>query len=219
VDNQTGEPEHRERRGQNLRCKLRRTFVRKNARHDGPRVDMDIIVVALLIIIPLMGGIMAFTLWQQNQLNDAQKEINAAQAQIKRNQQMIGASQKKLAFVERQDRINTYQSGFRFCARDSVNRAAVQWFASSRLPALFPADQRRLVRQTMRSVLRRLQRRSGLPVLNCEPNVRGLPAQYESPKAQAEFVRRWRDMKLTDAELGICRIPIGTVTDPRRCVN
>lgn len=201
-----------DRRGRGLWSRFRRAVVRKNARHEGPRVDLDIVLVALLIIIPLMGCFIAFTLWQQNQ-------INSAQEQIRRNQVMIATAQKNLAYVEQRDRINTYQTGFRFCARDSVNRAAVQWFASSRLPMLFPARQRRLVRKEMIRVLKRLQRRGGLPVLNCEPNVRGLPAQYESPAAQSDFVRRWRDMKLTDAELGICRIPIGTVTDPRRCVN
>lgn len=201
-----------DRRGKSLWSRFRRAIVRKNARHEGPRVDLDIVLVSLLIIIPLMGCFIAFTLWQQSQLNSAQH-------QIKRNQIMISNAQRKLAFVERRDRINTYQTGFRFCARDAVNRAAVQWFASSRLPMLFPAHQRRLVRREMVRVLKRLQRRGGLPILDCEPNVRGLPAKYESPKLQAEFVRRWRDMKLTDAELGICRIPIGVFTDPRRCVN
>jgi hypothetical protein len=208
-----------DRRGRGLWSRFRRAVVRKNARHEGPRVDLDIVLVALLIIIPLMGCFIGFTLWQQSQLNNAQEDINVAQEKIRRNQEMIASAQKKLSLVERKDRINAYQTAYRFCARDSINRAAVQWFAKSRLPALFPRRQRGLVRKEMNRVLDRLQRRGGLPVLNCEPNVRGGPAKYESPKLQSEFVRRWEEMELTDAELGICRIPIGTVTDPSRCVN
>jgi hypothetical protein len=67
-----------------------------------------------------------------------------------------------------------------------------------------------------KALLRRLQERDGLPILDCSTNLRGLPARVFSRAMQRDYVRRWENgflnqkgRKLTRGEVGICRQPLG----------
>lgn len=178
-------------------------------------IDPDIVMASLFAMILLLGAFVALTLYQQSQISQAQKEldvaqkdINVAQEQIRGNQWRIQGQQRNLEHLEQRDRINSYQAAYRFCTREAVNRVVVHWFIGK------ISDRRR-----SRALLRRLEQKSGLPVLDCEPNVRGEPARYQSPAKQHLFIRRWVKRELSAAELGICRIPIGAITDPRACLK
>jgi hypothetical protein len=124
-----------------------------------------------------------------------------------------------LRFLERRDRVNSYQTAYRFCTRIDIDRAVTHDFWSYELPTISRARFQPRVARFIRNYLNRLEDRGGMPILDCEPNVRGGAAKYIGPREQRRFVRRWRRYQLTSAELGICKIPIGTLGDPRKCLN
>jgi hypothetical protein len=107
----------------------------------------------------------------------------------------------RIEAVERQDRNTARASAYRICARAMVDRA----FAHARIRSAGGTP-----------ALRKLQRKDGLAILDCTPNLDGLPAKAYTPAQQARFVRRWERGKLTPAELGICKQPIGTTLTRRK---
>jgi hypothetical protein len=201
-----GTPPPPERRRRGLWSRTRRRIMGVHARGDAPRVglDPDIVMAVLFAMLLLLGGMVGLTLYQQGRISSQQTAISKAQSDIKRNQRRLDRQQAMLAYLEKRDRINAYQTAFRFCSRINVDRAAVHFY---------------LGRAFGIRTLERLEERSGEPVLDCSPNVRGGSARYVGPREQRKFVRRWRQGRLTPAELGICRIRIGTLEDPRKCIN
>lgn len=200
-----------DRRRHGLWNRLRRKMVRNRSDSD-IRVDADIFIVFLLFGLILLGCLVTLTLAQQTRLSSAQSQINANQARLR-------VQQRQLTRLELRDRVNSYQAAYRFCTRESIDRAAIHWFLSRRLLMKLPSALRREARKQSISDLHRMERKDGMPVLNCSPNVVGGPATYLPPAAQRRFVQRWRDHKLTPAEIGICKIRIGAVTDPRECLK
>jgi hypothetical protein len=182
-------------------------------------LDPDIVMAALFAMLLLLGGLVALTLYQQGQISEQQDALSDSQVLIGRNQQRLDHQQHMLRYLERRDRINSYQTAYRFCTRINVDRATVHDFWSVELLRLSSARFDPRVRHLIHSYRSRLEDRGGLPILDCEPNVRGGPARYISPREQRRFVRRWRSYQLEPVELGICRIKIGTLKDPRTCVN
>jgi hypothetical protein len=165
-------------------------------------IDRDVLMAAVFIMLLFIGLLLALTLYQQYQLNTAQDEINSNQAEIAKQQT-------SLAKLEERDRINSYQTAYRFCTRGDIDRAVLHWFASASGKP----------NAATRAYLRRLERKDGAPILDCKPNVTGDPATYMSPRRQREFVRRWRDHELTPVEIGICRIQIGEIANPGSCLK
>ena len=88
--------------------------------------------------------------------------------------------------VEKTSQDASRATAFRLCSRNAVDRA----FAQSFTP---PGPERR-----------KLQSKHGIPILDCEPNLRGLGAQVLSHRDQDVFVRRWVTRNLSDVERGIC---------------
>jgi hypothetical protein len=174
---------------------LRRRFMRAHARggdSDDPariNLDPDIVMAALFAMLLLLGGLVGLTLYQQGRISDQQQAINDAQRHIGQNQERLGHQQRMLTYLEHRDRIGSQ------------------------------AKIRPRVSRFLRSYTQRLEDRGGLPILDCEPNVRGGAARYQSPREQRRFVRRWRRYQLDAAELGICKIRIGVATNPRQCIN
>jgi hypothetical protein len=204
---------------------LRRRFMRAHARggdSDDPariNLDPDIVMAALFAMLLLLGGLVGLTLYQQGRISDQQQAINDAQRHIGQNQERLGHQQRMLTYLEHRDRIGSYQTAYRFCTRIDIDRAAVHDLWSYELPTLSQAKIRPRVSRFLRSYTQRLEDRGGLPILDCEPNVRGGAARYQSPREQRRFVRRWRRYQLDAAELGICKIRIGVATNPRQCIN
>jgi hypothetical protein len=207
-------PDKRNRRRRGLGPRLERTFLRSHGRARTQKVtlDDDLVMACLLVGGLFLGILVSLTLWQQHQ-------IGVSQDKIKANQQQIARQQKLLSFVEQRDRINSYQAAYRFCTRESIDRAAIHWFLSRRLLAALPPALARAARKQSMSDLRRMEAKDGMPILNCDPNTVGGPAKYEPPAAQRNFVDRWRLHKLTPAEIGICRIRIGALVRPGECLK
>jgi hypothetical protein len=215
----TPPPPERRRRG--FWSRARRRIMGVHARGENPRVglDPDIVMAVLFAMLLLLGGMVGLTLYQQGRITAQQTSINRAQADIKSNQKRLDHQQAMLAYLEKRDRVNSYQTAYRFCTRINVDRAAVHDLYSYELPTFDRGHLSARARRFTRDYIARLEDRGGLPILDCEPNVTGGPAKYQSPREQRRFVVRWRRYKLTMAELGICRIRIGTLEDPRRCAN
>jgi hypothetical protein len=218
-DESTPPPPERRRRG--FWSRARRMIMGTWARGEKPKIDLDpdIVMAALFAMLLLLGGLVGLTLYQQGRISSQQTSINKAQRDVKENQDRLDHQQAMLAYLEKRDRINSYQTAYRFCARINVDRAAVHDLYSYELPAFSRGQMTSRVRRFIRNYVARLEDRGGLPILDCEPNVSGGPAKYQSPREQRKFVVRWRRYRLTPAELGICRIRIGTLEDPRRCAN
>jgi hypothetical protein len=200
--------EERDRRRHGLWARVRRRLLGRYARLVGgkPKVELptDIVITALLAMLLLLGGLVGLTLYQQGRIAGQQTSITKAQRDINDNQRRLDRQQRMLGYLERRDRINSYQTAFRFCRRINVDRAVVHYY---------------LGRGFGLRTLQRLEERGGDPILDCDPNVTGNPARYIGPLEQRKFVRRWRDNHLTPVEIGICRIRIGTLKDPRTCIN
>lgn len=217
LDDKTSKPIDRRRHG--ARAKLRRAFARKHGREEGfdimrIELDRDIVIVSLICVVALLGILAALTLAQQRSIAGQQKQINRATAHITKNQQKLDDQQKQLIYLERRDRINSYQTAYRFCSRINNDRASTHWFISRLAHAQTGEARKRLLK-----IQHKLEARNGEPILNCDPNVVGNPATYISPAAQRRYVRRWDAGKLTAAETGICRVRIGTLNNPRDCLK
>jgi hypothetical protein len=208
-----------ERRRRGAWATFRRKILRANAREDGPRVDLDIMIATLFSMLMLLGGLAGLTLYQQGRISSQQHDLTDAQQNIGRAQERLDRQQRSLAYLERRDRIGAYQTAFRFCTRIDVDRAAVHDLWAYELPRLSKAKIQPRVRRFLRGYTQRLEDRGGLPILDCEPNVRGGAAKYQSPREQRQFVRRWRRYRLDAAELGICKIRIAAGNNPRLCLN
>jgi hypothetical protein len=222
ADSQSTPPPERRRRGPWSR--LRRRVMREHARAEGDaraRIDLDpdIVMAALFAMLLLLGGLVGLTLYQQGRISDQQGSINSAQRDIGGSQRRLDRQQRMLAYLERRDRVNSYQTAYRFCTRIDIDRAAVHDLWTYELPRIATEAQNRRIHRFVLHYRARLEDRGGLPILDCEPNVRGGPAKYESPREQRRFVTRWRKYELTPAEIGICRVRIGTLGDPRQCIN
>jgi hypothetical protein len=178
----------------------------------GPTLDDDLVMACLFVGGLFLGVLVALTLWQQHQ-------IGVSQDKIKSNQEAIQRQQKFLAYVETRDRVNSYQAAYRFCTRESIDRAAIHWFLSRSLLAALPPELARQARKQSMADLRRMEAKDGMPILNCDPNTVGGPAKYESPAVQRRFVDRWRLHQLTPAEIGICKIRIGSLARPGECLK
>jgi hypothetical protein len=206
------------RRREGIVNKMRRRFMGRHSRTESDSVRIsDIVVISLSLGLLLLGTLVGFTLYQQIEINDQQ-------AQIKANQDDLREQQKQLEEIEERDRNNSYQTAYRFCSRDAVDRASSHWFIIDQMPkdVLELAKQlsnnreiasssnvRKLVRETSSEYRKMLEARDGLPILDCKPNINGLPASYMQPRDQRKFVRRWLEGKLTPAEVGICSTRIG----------
>lgn len=229
MSHQDRQPDRR-RRGPSGR--LRRSMFGERARETGahPRkieLDRDLIMAALFIAILLLGGTLAFVLSQQRQIGNQQDDINSAQGDINSalrrsasNQKKLDDTQHALERLERRDRLNAYQTAYRFCSRLNIDRAALQWIAGNQLPGLSrtPEGRVRLQRFALRYT-HKLQRKGGAPILDCDPNASGKPARYQWPAAQERFIRRWDKGQLSPSEIGICRVKIADLTRPRACVK
>lgn len=107
----------------------------------------------------------------------------------------------ELRAIEQRDRDANRATAFRLCTRNKIDRAFAHSFS------LDEPDE-----------LRRLQAEEGLPILNCDPNLRGQGATPLSPEDQREFVERWMAGALRPVELGICpQSHIGQRQRPDRC--
>jgi hypothetical protein len=196
---------------------IRRHVLGRRARIDDVKfrkieLDPDIVMAALAITLVLLGIVVGFSLYQQNQIHTAQDDINV-------NQAKLVVQQKQLARLEERDRINSYQTGFRFCSRINIDRATLHWLTYDQIVSNATPETRERAVKFARMYRRRLEKKGGMPILDCDPNVTGGPATYMSPRRQREFVHRWATGRLTPAEIGICRIPIGKVTNPRACLK
>jgi hypothetical protein len=80
-------------------------------------------------------------------------------------------------------------TAFRQCARINNDRAVAHFY----------------ITRMDKTAERRLQLR--LPILDCTPNLTGLPAHSLTSQAQSAFVHRWATGDLTSAERGICPDP------------
>ena len=170
-------------------------------------VDPDVFMAVLLVVVLLLGTLVTLALRQQSQIVSQQKDLSAAQVDINVSQRKIDKQQEQLSKVEERDRFSTYQAGYRFCSRININRAVLHWFASaSGAP-----------NEVTRAYLRRLERKDGAPILDCDPNVNGKPATYRSVAEQRKYVDRWVNHQLTPAEIGICLVEIGGGRDPGQC--
>jgi hypothetical protein len=160
-------------------------------------LDPDIVMAALFAMLLLLGGLVGLTLYQQGQISEQQDAlINDSQVLIGRNQQRLGppAADAALPRASRSDQLlpdglpllHAHQRRPRNGARLLVRRAAQALERQVR-----PARASRI-----HSYRSRLEDRGGLPILDCEPNVRGGPARYISPREQRRFVRRWRSYQL-----------------------
>lgn len=213
----------RRRRGPSGR--LRRSVFGERARETGahPRkieLDRDLIMAGLFIAILFLGGFMAFSLNQQRQISNQQDDINSALTRSAANQRTIKAQQHELERLELRDRLNAYQTAYRFCSRLNIDRAALQWIAGNQLPGLSRTSEGRVrLQRFARRYTRKLQRKRGAPILDCEPNAEGKPARYQRPAAQERFIRRWDEGRLGPSEIGICRVKIADLTRPRACVK
>ena len=189
---------------------MRRVIIRRYGRaHNGDARIADLVMAGMFLILILLGSLVSLTLYQQSKIRDQQHEINRAQGRITKNQFALQSQQRQLSFVEERDRINSYQTAYRFCTRINIDRAVLHWFASASGQP----------NAATRSYLRRLERKDGAPILDCEPNIKGGPAAYLPRAAQRKFVRRWSKHQLTAPEIGICKIPIGKIRDPKACAR
>jgi hypothetical protein len=200
---------------------MRRKIMRAHAREGGPKLDLDpdIVMSALFAGILLLGVLLAILLYQQGRISDQQHAINQAFLKIGQNQDRLGSQQNKMVYLERRDRISSYQTAYRFCTRINVDRAVIHDLVGRQIEHLSRPGRRKLVRRFARDYLARLEEREGLPILDCEPNAIGGPAHYQGPRAQRSFVRRWQRSRLSAAEIGICKIRISTLVSPRVCLN
>lgn len=183
-------------------------------------LDPDIFMVILVFGMILLGTLVGLSLYQLRTTLAQQDALANAQNEIRANQASINRQNKMLVRLEKRDRINSYQTAYRFCTRNSVDRAAMHWLLADQLPRLARTTpgRERLAPIALR-YLRKLEDVHGLPILDCEPNVRGESAKYLPPAKQRKFVKLWRDNKLTPAQIGICQIRIGTLSDPRACLK
>lgn len=206
-----------ERRRLGLLNRSRRTITK----HDGKKVTMDpdIFMIGLALGLVLLGSLVALTLWQQSALHHQQDQIEANQNEINANQKTLRHQQQMLIMLERRDRVSSYQAAYRFCTRESIDRAAVHWFLSRRVIVDLPAKVVEQARRQSRSDLLRMERKDGMPILDCNPNTVGDPASYLPPVKQRKFVERWRKHQLTPAEIGICKIRIGEAKRPGECLK
>jgi hypothetical protein len=124
--------EEQDRRQHGLWARVRRRFLGRNARvEDGkPRIELptDIVITALLAMLLLLGGLVGLTLYQQGRISSQQTLITQAQKDIRGNQHRLDRQQRMLGYLERRDRINSYQTAFRFCTRINVDRAVVHYY-------------------------------------------------------------------------------------------
>jgi hypothetical protein len=214
-----------DRRRHNLANTARRHIAKERARKDRPvrRVDLDrdLVIAVMMIMIFLVGLLGAVTLHQQSLLSDSQEDIvesqddiSASQAKIARNQKSIREQQVELERLERRDRLNAYQTAYRFCQRIDVDRATIHSLVKRSI-RVAPGPERDFAIRFKRKI----ESKKGMPILDCEPNVSGGPAAFWPPPKQRNFVRRWEDGDLTAAEIGICRVRINQVTRPRACLK
>jgi hypothetical protein len=213
-----------DRRRHNLSNRARRSVAGRRARKDQPvrrvDIDRDIVITAMAVLILLLGVLAGVTLYQQriilrsqDDINTSQNDINESQAKITANQVKIRRQQVRLERLERRDRLNAYQTAYRFCQRIDVDRAALHSLVNRSLQV--PNPERRFIL----AFKRKIESKKGMPILDCEPNVSGGPAAFWPPPKQRNFVRRWEDGDLTAAEIGICRVRINQVTRPRACLK
>lgn len=177
-------------------------------------LDRDVVMAALAVGILLLGALTTYVLHQQGNVVSQQKELDTALSGMRANQKKNAEQQVQLEKLEERDRIAAYRAAYRFCTRINVDRAALQSLVI-RTRNSQRSDPR--ARRFARAYLRKLQSKEGTPILDCAPNVVGGPAKYQSPRKQLAFVRRWDKGKLTPAEIGICKIRIGSLTDPKIC--
>lgn len=210
------DPTGEDRRRKNFANRLRRRFVHDRARSERPvrRVDLDrdIVIAAMMVVIVLVGLLATVSLYQQHLIKRQQGGISA-------NQRKINHQQARLARLEKRDRLNAYQTAYRFCTRINVTRAGIHWLASTQIVALSRPSRKARARRFAGRYIAKFERKEGMPILDCSPNTTGGPATYQPSKKQRRFVRRWATGKLTPAEIGICRIRIATLTDPSACLK
>lgn len=215
-----------DRRRHSISNRMRRKVLRGRARSDRPvrRVDLDrdIVIAAMMVLIVLIGLLASVTLYQQHlikasqvDITDSQDAITASQIKIQRNQNNIRRQQKTLAKLEVRDRLNSYQTAYRFCSRINIDRAAIHALVDRSIKQTPPGRERRFAMRYKSKI----EAKSGMPILDCRPNITGGPAAYWPPRKQRSFVRRWDTEKLTPAEIGICRIRIGKSTKPGSCLK
>src|SRR5580765_2829066 len=120
-----------ERRRQGTWPWVQRHFFRKTARGVEKKpvqieLDRDIVMAALVIGLLLLGAMSGYILHQQSRANARQHELDSAVKRSLKNQETLIKQQKELSFLEKRDRIGSYQAAYRFCTRINVDRAALQ---------------------------------------------------------------------------------------------
>jgi hypothetical protein len=100
----------------------------------------------------------------------------------------------RVARVERADRDAQRLTAFRLCSRNRADRAFAHWATTAGRPA---SEARRIRRMWLEPLNR-------IPILGCEPNLRGRGARPLTPREQRRFVRRWTRGEVTLRELGVC---------------
>lgn len=97
--------------------------------------------------------------------------------------------------VEKEDRDVARASAFRLCTRNKVDRAFAHSSMQHSDPKKTPWGPK---------VSYKLMDKQYLPILNCEPNLRGLGAVPLPREEQQAFIDRWEAGELKDIERGVC---------------
>lgn len=209
------DPDQPDRRRGDFGNKLRRKVLRSSSRTEGDvrrvEIDRDILMASMAIVLLFVGVLLAFTLYQQHSINTQQKKLAVQQKEI-------SASQRTLKMLEKRDRIGAWQTAYRFCTRINIDRATIQWLAGEQLSSIGSLENRELLGKLAKRYRKRLEKKGGAPILDCTPNLSGGPAALQPVSDQREFVRRWVQGDLTQAEIGICKIRIAvSLSDPGAC--
>lgn len=176
---------------------------------------VGILLVAFVVAL-IVGGIAALialhnvnsTDKAQSAAKTAKQKSDKAVSKSNRAVDVASSTDKRLDRNERRDRDDLRAAAYRICIRGKVDRA----FAHSRIAHALHGRRRELA-------LRDLERLDGLPILDCQPNLRGHGARPLPPAKQRAYMRAWEQHKLTEAQLGICpasRVP-GRIRSPERC--
>lgn len=105
---------------------------------------------------------------------------------------------KRIAMIEVRDRVTAYRTAFRLCARERADRA----FAHSSI--LQSMERQHISLKQIELEQRKLEDSHGIPILNCDPNLKGFSASEWAPAQQRKFVKRWELHQLPLEELGVC---------------
>jgi hypothetical protein len=123
--------------------------------------------------------------------------------------------------VEIRDRDTGRATAYRLCTRNKVDRAfahgRIRGIAvrgePSQVPGIPTLEHKARIRLS-----RLLMHAPFLPILDCNPNLRGFGAKPLPIPEQERFLRRWSQRQIPPAEIGVCpHSAIGDAIAPDRC--